>query len=91
MLGMEGSRELLTWKTFAGRATWSWFSLGGSLVLVVPLSQLQWGLAGCSHRAWCCLPPNSSSLPNAEEHMWEQVTALRGLIPWQRAWGSRKG
>lgn len=42
MLGMEESRELLTWKTFAGRATWLWFSLEGSLVLVVSLSQLQW-------------------------------------------------
>lgn len=42
MLGMEKSRELLTWKTFAGRATWLWFSLEGSLVLMVPLSQLQW-------------------------------------------------
>lgn len=70
---MEGSKELLTWKTFAGRATWSWFSLEGSLVLVVPLSQLQWGLAGCFHWAWCCLPPDSSSLPNAEEHVWEQT------------------
>lgn len=76
VLGIEGSRELLTWKTFAGRATWSWFSLGGSLVLVVPLPQLQWGLAGFPLGLVLSLPPDSSSLPNAEEHMREH--SVRG-------------
>lgn len=71
----RGSRELLTWKTLADRATSSWFSLGGWLpcpcgpsvtAAVGPgrLSPLDLVLT---------LPPDSSSPPTAEEDVQEQT------------------
>lgn len=72
-LGMERSRELLTWKTFAaelhghGSAFWLPCPCGPSVTAAVGPGRLfPLGLV-------LSLPPDSRSLPNAEEDVQEQT------------------
>lgn len=98
MLGLDGSRELLAleglfwpWKAFAGSAEPD--SHGSALGLPCLCGPSVTAAGGPGRLN---LPPGSGRPPIGEEDMGGSRlagagTILRGLTPWQHAWGSRKG